>query len=63
MGGVAGHAGVFSTAHDVSLYADALLEKLLHNQGPFPLKQSTLQLMTQPEQPATAEDGADDLYL
>jgi SSS family transporter len=51
MGGVAGHAGVFSTAHDVSMYASALLEKLLHNTGPFPLKQSTLQLMTQPEQP------------
>jgi SSS family transporter len=53
MGGVAGHAGVFSTAHDISLYASALLEKLLHNTGPFPLKQSTLQLMTQPEQPST----------
>jgi SSS family transporter len=51
MGGVAGHAGVFSTAADVSLYASALLEKLLHNTGPFPVKQSTLQLMTQPEQP------------
>ena len=51
MGGVAGHAGVFSTAHDISLYAGALLEKLLHNTGPFPVKQSTLQLMTTPEQP------------
>ncbi len=51
MGGVAGHAGVFSTAHDVSLYASALLEKLLHNIGPFPLKQSTLELMTTPQQP------------
>jgi uncharacterized protein YbbC (DUF1343 family) len=51
MGGVAGHAGVFSTAHDISLYAQALLDKLLHNTGPFPLKQSTLQLMSQPEQP------------
>jgi SSS family transporter len=51
MGGVAGHAGVFSTAHDVSLFASALLEKLLHNTGPFPLQQSTLQLMTAPEQP------------
>jgi SSS family transporter len=58
MGGVAGHAGVFSTAHDVSLYADALLEKLLHNKGPFPLKQATLQLMTKPEQPSTAENTA-----
>jgi SSS family transporter len=51
MGGVAGHAGVFSTAHDVSLFASALLEKLVHNTGTFPLKQSTLVLMTQPEQP------------
>jgi SSS family transporter len=51
MGGVAGHAGVFSTAHDISLYAQALLDKLRNNTGPFPLKQSTLQLMTQPEQP------------
>ena len=51
MGGVAGHAGVFSTAHDVSLYAAALIEKLVHNTGPFPLKQSTLQLMTAVEQP------------
>jgi uncharacterized protein YbbC (DUF1343 family)/CubicO group peptidase (beta-lactamase class C family) len=51
MGGVAGHAGVFSTAHDLSLYAQALLDKLLHNTGPFSFKQSTLQLMTSPEQP------------
>jgi SSS family transporter len=51
MGGVAGHAGVFSTAHDVSLYASALLQKLLHNTGPFPVSQATLRLMTQPEQP------------
>lgn len=58
MGGVAGHAGVFSTAHDVSLYANALLEKLLYNKGPFPLKQSTLKLMTTPEQPSTAENTA-----
>jgi len=60
MGGVAGHAGVFSTAHDVSLFASALLQKLLHNTGPFPLKQSTLQLMTSPQQPGhTPQDLAD----
>ncbi len=58
MGGVAGHAGVFSTAHDVSLYAQALLDKLLRDTGPFPLKQSTLQLMTKPEQPASALSDA-----
>jgi uncharacterized protein YbbC (DUF1343 family) len=51
MGGVAGHAGVFSSAHDVSLYASALLEKLVYDTGPFPLKQSTLELMTTPQQP------------
>ena len=58
MGGVAGHAGVFSTAHDVGLFAQALLDKLRDNTGPFPLKQATLRLMTTPEQPATAESTA-----
>ena len=58
MGGVAGQAGVFSTANDVGLFAQALLDKLLHNTGPFPLQQSTLKLMTVPEQPATAQGGA-----
>jgi SSS family transporter len=50
MGGVAGHAGVFSTAQDVSLFASALLEKLLDDTGPFPLRQSTLMFMVVPEQ-------------
>ena len=58
MGGVAGHAGVFSTAGDVAKFAQALLDKLLYNRGPFPLKQSTLKLMTTPEQPSTAQPGA-----
>jgi len=58
MGGVAGHAGVFSTASDVALFAQALLDKLTKNTGPFPLKQSTLKLMTEPEQPSSAESTA-----
>jgi SSS family transporter len=58
MGGVAGHAGLFSTAHDVSLFCQALLDKLLYNKGPFPLKQSTLQLATSPQAPATAHADA-----
>ena len=58
MGGVAGQAGVFSTAGDISLFAQALLDRLITNTGTFPLKQSTLKLMTTPEQPATAESGA-----
>jgi SSS family transporter len=54
MGGVAGHAGVFSTAHDVSLYAQALLDRLAGRPSKFPLKQSTLELMVTPEQPGHA---------
>jgi CubicO group peptidase (beta-lactamase class C family) len=51
MGGVAGHAGVFSTAHDVSIYAQALLDRLAGRPSTFPLEQATLKLMTTPEQP------------
>ncbi len=54
MGGVAGHAGVFSTAQDSAKFCQALLDKLLRNTGPFPLRQSTLQLVTSPQAPATA---------
>jgi len=58
MGGVAGHAGVFSTAEDVAKFAQALLDKLLLDKGQFPLKQATLKMMTTPEQPGTALGGA-----
>ncbi len=51
MGGVAGHAGVFSTAHDVSIYAQALLDRLAGRPSKFPLMQATLELMTTPQQP------------
>jgi len=51
MGGVAGHAGVFSTAHDVSVFAQALLDRLAGRPSAFPLKQGTVELMTTPEQP------------
>jgi CubicO group peptidase (beta-lactamase class C family) len=56
MGGVAGHAGVFSTAQDVGVYAQALLDRLAGRPSEFPLTQATLELMTTPEQPGhTAE--------
>jgi SSS family transporter len=58
MGGVAGHAGVFSTAADVSLFAQALLDRLAGRPSSFPLSQATLRLMTEPEQPPTAVTGA-----
>lgn len=51
MGGVAGHAGVFATAHDVSIYAQALLDRLAGRPSEFPLAQPTLESMTAPQQP------------
>jgi CubicO group peptidase (beta-lactamase class C family) len=56
MGGVAGHAGVFSTAHDVSIYAQALLDRLAGRPSEFPLQQATLELMTTPQQPGHTPD-------
>jgi CubicO group peptidase (beta-lactamase class C family) len=56
MGGVAGDAGVFSTAHDVSIFAQALLDRLAGRPSSFPLTQATVELMTSPQQPGhTAE--------
>jgi CubicO group peptidase (beta-lactamase class C family) len=67
MGGVAGHAGVFSTAHDVGIYAQALLDRLAGRPSNFPLSQATLQSMTTPQQPGhtaqqveAANDAAQD---
>jgi len=51
MGGVAGHAGVFSTARDVGLYAQALLARLAGRPSRYPLQQATVEMMTTPQQP------------
>lgn len=51
MGGVAGHAGVFSTARDVSIFAQALLDRLAGRPSEFPLTQAALEMMTTPQQP------------
>ncbi|WP_046901787.1 serine hydrolase [Gluconobacter oxydans] len=51
MGGVAGHAGLFSDAHDMCLYAQALLDRLAGRPSAFPLRRETLQQMTSPQQP------------
>jgi uncharacterized protein YbbC (DUF1343 family)/CubicO group peptidase (beta-lactamase class C family) len=48
MGGVAGHAGLFSTADDVSKFAQTLLD------GKFPLSPLIIQKMTTPQQAPTA---------
>jgi CubicO group peptidase (beta-lactamase class C family) len=51
MGGVAGHAGVFSTAHDVGVFAQGLLDRLAGRPSNFPLERTTVELMTTPQQP------------
>lgn len=51
MGGVAGNAGLFSTADDVGRFAQALLDRRAGRPSTFPLRQSTLELMTTPQQP------------
>ncbi|HEY1463376.1 MAG TPA: serine hydrolase [Terriglobales bacterium] len=48
MGGVAGHAGVFSTAEDLSKFAQSLLS------GNSVLQPLSIEKMTTPEQPPTA---------
>lgn len=54
MGGVAGSAGVFSTAPDIGKYAQSLLDRLAGRPSAFPLEQATAELMTTPQQPASA---------
>src|SRR2546423_3073260 len=54
MGGVAGHAGLFSTAADLSKYAQAVLDTLDSKpRKPF-LKPLTLMKATTPQQPPDA---------
>jgi uncharacterized protein YbbC (DUF1343 family)/CubicO group peptidase (beta-lactamase class C family) len=53
MGGVAGHAGLFSTAADVAIYAQNLLDRLAGRASRFPLDRLVLEKMTAPGQPAT----------
>jgi uncharacterized protein YbbC (DUF1343 family)/CubicO group peptidase (beta-lactamase class C family) len=57
MGGVAGHAGLFSTAGDVAVYAQNLLDRLAGRPSHFPLSQLTLQKMTTPSQHAVYPNG------
>lgn len=54
MGGVAGSAGVFSTVRDVGLFAQALLDRLAGRRSTFPLTQSSVEMMTTPQQPGHA---------
>ena len=51
MGGVAGSAGVFTTVHDIGLFAQALLDRLANRPSKFPLTQASVETMTTPQQP------------
>lgn len=53
MGGVAGHAGLFSTGDDVAVYAQNLLDRLAGRPSKFPVSRGILEKMVTPEQPAT----------
>ncbi|WP_163801778.1 serine hydrolase domain-containing protein [Mycolicibacterium sediminis] len=56
MGGVAGSAGVFTTVHDVGIFAQALLDRLANRPTTFPLTQAGAQTMTTPQQPGHDAD-------
>ena len=57
LGGVAGHAGLFSTADDLAVYARMLLNRGMHKERPF-LKEETVRFMTAPRQvPGKKEPG------
>ncbi len=53
MGGVAGHAGLFSTARDVAIYAQMLLNRGSYQNKRF-LSPLTVQAMTSPQSPRAA---------
>lgn len=57
MGGVAGSAGVFTTVHDIGLYAQALLDRLANRPSTFPLTRASAQMMTTPQQPGPPVPG------
>ncbi|MGJ6123397.1 serine hydrolase domain-containing protein [Mycolicibacterium sp. Y3] len=59
MGGVAGSAGVFTTAHDVGRYAQALLDRLAGRPSDFPLSRPAAELMTSPQQPGHTDTQVD----
>ena len=56
MGGVAGHAGLFSCAQDMIHYTQAMLDKRAGLPSPFPLQTRTLRLMSTPQQPPGKTD-------
>ncbi|MBV1835610.1 serine hydrolase [Acetobacter estunensis] len=56
MGGVAGHAGLFSTADDMTGYAANLLARRANRPSLYPLRSDTVRLMTSPQSPVDSRD-------
>lgn len=56
LGGIAGHAGLFSTAHDLALYASLMLGRGEYD-GVRIMKPETWQEMTRPREVPTTSDG------
>jgi CubicO group peptidase (beta-lactamase class C family) len=52
MGGVAGHAGLFSSGDDMAVFAQSLLDRLAGRPSKFPLGRAVLEQMVMPQQPA-----------
>ncbi|WP_242010240.1 serine hydrolase domain-containing protein [Acetobacter conturbans] len=55
MGGVAGHAGLFSDADDMTLYAASFLDRRAGRSSLYPLRTETVRLMTSPQSPGTSD--------
>ncbi|MFT8720718.1 MAG: serine hydrolase domain-containing protein [Acetobacter sp.] len=55
MGGVAGHAGLFSNADDMALYASSLLDRWNGRASNYPLKMDTVRLMTSHQSPGNTD--------
>ncbi|PIM50399.1 serine hydrolase, partial [Roseateles chitinivorans] len=56
MGGVAGSAGVFTTVHDLGLFAQALLDRRANRPSTFPLQQAPVALIRTPPPPGAGPD-------
>lgn len=55
MGGVAGHAGLFSNADDMTLYAQSLLDRRAGRPSVFPLRTETVVMMSTSQEPGPTD--------
>ena len=55
MGGVAGHAGLFSNAHEMAIYASSRLDRWNGRVRNYPLRTDTARFMTSHQSPGSAD--------